>query len=67
MFCGKTANNSIVSTHRRALSAVQMVFSKPYEELLIDSKTDPIHLKNLRLLMVEVYKSMQGLNPEFMW
>ena len=67
MFCGKSANNSITTAHRRALRAVEMNFSKSYEELLNISSSLPIHMKNLRLLMIEVYKSINRLNPEFMW
>ena len=66
MFCNKAANKIIVFTHRRALSAVQMVFSQSYEELLVLNKAETIHKKNLRLLLIEVYKSVSRLNPEFM-
>ena len=67
MFYNKTANKMIVSTHRRALSAVQMSFSQSYEELLASNKSESIHKKNLRLLVIEVYKCVSRLNPEFMW
>ena len=67
MFCNKSAYKMITSTHRRALTAVQMDFSKSYDELLVQSKAEPVHLKNLRLLMIEVYKSVNRLNPEYMW
>ena len=67
MFCNKAANKMIVSTHRRALSAVQMAFSQSYNELLVLNKVDTIHRKNFRLLIIEVYKSVSRLNPVFMW
>ena len=67
MFCNKSAYKMITSTYRRTLTAVQMDFSKSYDELLIQNKAEPVHLKNLRLLMIEVYKSVNRLNPEFMW
>ena len=67
MFCNKSVYKMITSTHRRALTAVQMDFSKSYDELLVQSKAEPVHLKNLRLFMIEVYKSENRLNPEFMW
>ena len=56
----------ITSTHPSALTAVQMDFSKSYDELLFQSKAEPVHLKKLRLLRIEVYKSVNRLNPEFM-
>ena len=67
MFCTKTAENMIINTHRRALRAVCMAFDKTYEELLILNNAESIHERNLRLLVTEVYKSINKLSPEFMW
>ena len=60
MFCGKQSHTLVNSTHRRALSAMLKNHS-PFDELLKipNSKFQvTIHTKNLRLLMVEVYKSL---------
>ena len=68
MFCNKAANKMVVSTHHRALSAVQMVFSQSYEELLVLNKAETIHKKKPSPSSnIEVYKSVSRLNPEFMW
>ena len=67
MFCGKKGNSLINKTHKRALRVVLNDFSSPLEELLqqIDGKT--IHHTNLCKLLNEVYKSVNSLNPKFMW
>ena len=38
-----------------------------FEELLERDNTKTIHTKNLQKLMIEVYKSLNHLNPEYMW
>ena len=38
-----------------------------FEELLDRDDTKTIHTKNLQKLMVEVYKSFNHLNSEYMW
>ena len=67
MFSSKTAHNLINSTHRRALSARLNTFSGDLTELLEMTDTVSIHTKNLRLMMIEVYKSVNHLNPKIMW
>ena len=37
------------------------------EDILQKDLSVKIHTKNLQLLMLEVYKSRNKLNPEFMW
>ena len=66
MFCGKQSNNLINSTHRRVLNARLDNFRLPFNDLLDETKSVNIHTKNLRLLLIEVYKSLNGLSPEFM-
>ena len=66
MFCGKQSNNLINSTHCRVLNARLDNFRLPFNDLLDETKSVNIHTKNLRLLLIEVYKSLNGLSPEFM-
>ena len=67
MFSSKMAHNLINATHRRALRARLNTFSGDLTELLERTDTISIHTKNLRLMMIEVYKSVNHLNPEIMW
>ena len=66
MFCGKTGDNLIKTAHRRSLRAMLNDFDSTYEQMLEKSKQPTIHQKNLRILLSEVFKSLNSLNPEFM-
>ena len=67
MFSGKKGANVINTTHKRALRAVTNDFSLSFDELLLKTNSSSIHHKNLCTLLTEVYKSLNCLNPEFMW
>ena len=58
MFCGKLANSKINLVHKRALRALYNDHSASYSELLIIYGNNTIQ---------EVYKSVNRLNPTFMW
>ena len=66
MFSNKEGNMLINSTHRRALRAMLNNFSLSFEEMLEFTGDVTIHEKNLRSLALEVYKSLNELNPSFM-
>ena len=42
-------------------------FTKSFDELLALSKTVSIHTRNLRLLVTEIYKSLNFISPQIMW
>ena len=65
MFCGIKGNNLINKTHKRALKAVYQNYDLSLLDLLSIDNEVTIHVKNLRFLMAEVYKSLNCLNPEF--
>ena len=67
MFGSKSNNTIINKTHKRALSAVYKDFTLGFEELLQKDASVSNHVKNLRFLLVEVYKSLNGENPSFLW
>ena len=67
MFCSKTASNQIENTQVRALRAVHTDFATPRDELPEVYQETPLHTRNLRILLIEVYKSLHKINPEFMW
>ena len=67
MFSSKTAINKILKIHYRTLQVVYSEYHKPYEELLQIDDDISIHQKHLRILALEVCKSIMHFNPEFMW
>ena len=67
MFSGKQGNNLIETVHRRCLRAVLYDFHLSYEEMLEKTSLKTVHHKNLEVLMIEIYKSLNSLNPKFMW
>ena len=67
MFCGKEANHKINRTHKRALRIPHNDYDSSLNTLLKKSDTVSIHIKNLQKLMLEIYKSMNHLNPSYIW
>ena len=67
MFCGRAADKELSHSHRRALRIPRNDYSSPFEELLRKSNECTIHIKNLKKLMLEVYKCVKNENPSFMW
>ena len=67
MFAGKTLINKICQIHHRTLQVVYDDFNKPYDELLELNNDLSVHLRHLRYLAIEVFKSIMHLNSQFMW
>jgi len=63
LFCSKTANNEINRTHKCALRILCRDYQSKSEELLEKDKIKTTHTRNLQKLMIEVYKSLNRLNP----
>ena len=53
--------------HFRILQVVYNTYEKSYNELLILNRNISVHQKHLHFLTTEVYKSVNNLNPQFMW
>ena len=67
MFCGKTANKEIIRVYKRALSILLRDYDASFDELLVKNEEKTIHVQNLQMLMIEVYKSLNHQNPSFLW
>ena len=63
MFYGKTSNDMINNTHKRALRALYNDFNSNYHELLKKGNHPNIHEMNKRRLLVEVYKCINKESP----
>ena len=57
----------IDKVHKRALRAVYQLFDTSFSDLLAVDHGASIHIRNLRFLLVKIFKSLNLLNPEFMW
>ena len=66
MFCRKKQYLKIQKIHHKALKVVYNS-NKNYNELLRDNNKFSIDQRHLRALICEVFKSLNNLNPEFMW
>ncbi len=67
MCCNKQAHTLIKATLHKTLCAKLNTFILTFEEMLLTSNVTTIHTKNLQLLVIEIFKSLNQLNPEFMW
>ena len=67
MYHDLTSKRLINKVHKRVLSIVYDQCETSFETLLELDCSSTIHIDNLRSLMTEVYKSLNKLNPEFMW
>ena len=66
MFHSRQLNKNINKIHERALRITYKDAESTYIELLEKDCAVTIHTKNLQLLMTEMYKTKNGLNPSFM-
>ena len=67
LFCSKQAHNLINKTHRRAMRAKLNNLSCENNELLKLANSETIHSKNLKLLIIEIFKPINCLDPQIMW
>jgi hypothetical protein len=65
---GCKSNDGLINkVHKRALSAIYRDFHSSFFDLLEKDKSVKIHVRNLRTLLIEVFKSLNQVNPKFMW
>jgi hypothetical protein len=67
MYGCKYNNTLINKIHRRALAAVHLKFDADLETLLDIDASVSIHVRCLRFLLIEIFKSLNKENPEFLW
>ena len=66
MFCDRTLNNKVNRIHERALRITYKDMRSDFDTMLLRGNAVPIHIKNLQLLMTEIYNTKWELNPTFM-
>ena len=63
MFCSVGAHEILNRTHYRALKARYYDFKSTYSELFTRSNSVTLHVRNLRLMLIEIYKWHHNLGP----
>ena len=66
MFYDRTLDHRINRTQERALRIAYKDYGNDFGLLLEQTKSVAIHVRNLQLLMTEMYKTKFKLNPSFM-
>ena len=66
MFYDRTYSRRINHIHQRALRFAYKDYQADFESLLEQRNLVSIHVKNLQLLMTEIYKTKSGLSSPFM-
>ena len=66
MFSHKKSLDKIESLHKRALRFPLNDYENSYEELLEKSEKCNMSLQRMKFLCIEIYKSFNSLNPDFM-
>ena len=67
MFTSKKGYNMISRSHYRLLRVLYKNYDLTYPQILELHNLEDIHTTQLKFLMIEVYKSLNSLNPKFTW
>ena len=66
MYCQRKSNNLINRIHERALRIAYGDYVSDFNSLLAKDNSVTVHERNIQALSLEIYKTMNGLNPTFM-
>ena len=66
MFCDRTLDNEINRIHEKALPIAFQNKIDDFNTLLFESNSASVLKRNPQLLMIEVYKTVQNINPSSM-
>ena len=67
LFCSKTDMQRVEKVQYKTLQVVYNNYMTTYDELLALDNKLKIHQRQLQFLAIEMYKSKNKLNPNFMW
>ena len=65
-FCHSDSTLKIEKLNKRALRVVFNDYTASYPDLLRKIKRPPLYIQRLQLMVIEVYKCINGTNPDFM-
>ena len=66
MFYTKHSIGRINSIHKQCLHLIHQNYASDFEVLLENTNEKPVHQKCIELLMIEVYKYLNGISPDIM-
>ena len=66
LFCSTTSQKKLEKVNERALRLVLSDYTLSYKDLLVNAESTTIHIHSIRLLALEIYKTLHNLNPAFM-
>ena len=66
MFCSKKLKTKLELLQKRALRFLLNDYESDYDHLLVQSNKPTIEVKHLRTLAIEIFKTINDLNPPFM-
>ena len=66
MYCQRKSNNLINRIHEKALRIAYNDYLSDFKVLLEKDNSVTIHQRNIQALTLEVYKTLNDLNPDFM-
>ena len=64
-FCSIASTNKLEKVQERALRFINNNYSSSLKKLLNQTKTEPLHVKKLKLMACEVLKIVNKLSPEY--
>ena len=64
-FCSIASTNKLEKVQERALRFINNDYSSSLKKLLSQTKTEPLHVKRLKLMACEVFKIVNKLSPEY--
>ena len=48
-------------------ACVVQFYGASFDDLLVENEENTIHVRNMQMFMIEVYKSLNHQNPSFLW
>ena len=63
MFCQRRSNNLINKIHERGLRIAYNDYESDFETMLQNDNTITIHQRNIHALAIEVYNTLNDINP----
>ena len=65
-FCGKVNNGKLEKIHERSLRIIYKDYTSTYDDLISQSGTDSILVSRLKKILLEVFKTLQNKNPDYL-